>query len=454
VPEPRAYDAWSDLTIRPLVNFSFGPSGTAVQLGADAGDAIGRVHALAAGSLGDAAGPRGGVAALAWRGWPVAAFGQAFSAIEKPGAQGLASRPELDEERAGGWLGLEWGRPFSWGRVALEAGGGGTRVEAFGLGRAFTRALGSASGEVSLRRTRGRWGWAAALDAFGAAGSTDGGSWTQGAGSASLSGVTPAATLTGSGRRGGTGRLAGPASTCSGSAARRRSCFPRAWTATASTARAAERGPDRQKLEGYRAELSVAAAPVAVYGEWLRAWSGEARPASCARRARRCGSTGWCPRSSAGEWTSGSAARGSRARRRGSTRAGVRGAGVSAVALPQLSSRAKRAALAAAPDWSDARWRRRRGAPSLRPGAHADRQSWKYCLREHRSSLPDERHVDVVVAARQILRLHEGDHVASGDRAAHVLHREAREQVGLLVFPAGQVRDLLEYPRASGSPHR
>ena len=278
VAEPRPYDAWSDLTVRPLVNFSFGPSGTAVQLGADAGDPIGRVHALAAGSLGDAAGPRGGVAALAWRGWPVAAIVQGFSAIEKPGAQGLVSRPELDEERAGGWLGLEWGRPFSWGRVAVEAGGGGTRVEAFALDRAFTRALGSAAGELSLRHTRGRWGWAASLDAFGAAGYTDGGSWTQGAGSAALSGVTPAATLTGTARRGGTGgspggfdlfRIGGAPSVVFPEGLDRNRIY------SPGLPNAVQTGT---KLEGYRAELSVAAAPVAVYGEWLRAWSGEARP--------------------------------------------------------------------------------------------------------------------------------------------------------------------------------
>jgi hypothetical protein len=33
-----------------------------------------------------------------------------------------------------------------------------------------------------------------------------------------------------------------------------------------------------RELEGYRAEMSIAAAPVAVYAEWLRAWSGDDEP--------------------------------------------------------------------------------------------------------------------------------------------------------------------------------
>jgi hypothetical protein len=33
-----------------------------------------------------------------------------------------------------------------------------------------------------------------------------------------------------------------------------------------------------RSLEGYRAELAAAEIPVAAYAEWLRAWSGDARP--------------------------------------------------------------------------------------------------------------------------------------------------------------------------------
>jgi hypothetical protein len=277
-PEPKPYDAWSSLAVRPLVNFSFGPSGNAVQLGADAADVVGRLHAFAAGSLGNAVGPRGGAGALAWRGLPVTLAAQAFTAIEKPGGQGLAPRPELDAQRTGGWLSAEWGRPYAWGRVAVEAGGGATRVEAFAQDRSFWRALGSAGGEASWRRMRGRWGWGAALHAFGAAGSTDGESWTQGEASASLSGVTPLGTLSGTARRGGTG----------GSPSE----FDAFWVGGAASLLFPE-GLDRNRIrspalpnaaqvgrsvEGYRAELAVADAPIALYGEWLRAWSGGERP--------------------------------------------------------------------------------------------------------------------------------------------------------------------------------
>ena len=33
-----------------------------------------------------------------------------------------------------------------------------------------------------------------------------------------------------------------------------------------------------RSVEGYRAELAAAEAPIAVYGEWMRAWSGDTRP--------------------------------------------------------------------------------------------------------------------------------------------------------------------------------
>ena len=134
LPEPRPYSVWGRQAVRSLVNFSFGPDGNAVQLGVDGGDVIGRLHWFAAGSFGNAAGPRGGTVAAAWRGWPVELSAQVFSAIEKPGAQSLAPRPELDQERRGGFAGLAWGLPLTGGRVGLEAGGGATRVEAFSSG--------------------------------------------------------------------------------------------------------------------------------------------------------------------------------------------------------------------------------------------------------------------------------------------------------------------------------
>ena len=151
-------------------------------------------------------------------------------------------------------------------------------MEAFAQDRSFWRALGSASGEVSLRRTRGRWGWSGSLDASGSAGATDGAGWEQGAASAALSGVSPAATLTASGRWGGTGGAP--------------SAFDVFWIGGAPSLLFPE-GLDRNRIrspalpaavqlgrsvEGYRAELAASEIPIAVYGEWMRAWSGDTRP--------------------------------------------------------------------------------------------------------------------------------------------------------------------------------
>src|SRR5450759_3127132 len=50
---------------------------------------------------------------------------------------------------------------------------------------------------------------------------------------------------------------------------------------------------------------------------------------------------------------------------------------------------------------------------------------------------------DRVLAAGAV-RLLEDEDVAAGDRAAHAVHGETREDVGLLVGTAGQFRDGLE----------
>ena len=122
-----------------------------MQLGADSADVLGRLHLLAMGSIGNAVGPRGGSVAAAWRGLPVALVVQLFSAIEKPGNQGLAPRPEFDQQRCGGYLGAEWARPFVWGRVEARAGGGATDVEVLETGRIFGRTLGSAGASAAWR---------------------------------------------------------------------------------------------------------------------------------------------------------------------------------------------------------------------------------------------------------------------------------------------------------------
>jgi hypothetical protein len=279
VAASRPYRLGEAPAIRPFVNFSLGPDGNAVQLGLDGDDVLGRLHGLAAGSIGDAAGPRGGTLAGAYRGLPVDLVAQLFSAIEKPGRQSLVERPQFDQERLGGYFGAAWSRVLPAGRVRLEAGGGGTDVHAFAEDRRFGRVLGSIAGELAWRHTRGRSGFGIAVDAAGSFGATDGSSWQQVAGGLRLSGILPWATLSGSARLGDT----------YGSPSR----FD-AFAIGGAPSTILPPGLDRNRVESpavpadlqvgerftaYRADLSVAELPLVLYGDWLRAWNGgEARP--------------------------------------------------------------------------------------------------------------------------------------------------------------------------------
>ncbi|HTR01757.1 MAG TPA: hypothetical protein VMN82_01065 [Thermoanaerobaculia bacterium] len=273
VSAPRPYDLWRTLVVRPLVDFVFAPSGNTVQLGADGGDVLGQFHVLAAGSVGDAVGPRGGTVAAAYRGLPVTLTAQLFSAIEKPGNQGLAPRPAFDEERWGGFADAAWSRPFPWGRLEARAGGGGSRVEAFAGGGVFTRGLGAAAAKAAFRRTRGRSGFGLDAEASGVAGETAGASWTQWSARGRLLGILPFATLSASARTGDTG----------GSP----SLFD-VWSIGGAPNAILPPGLDMnrvlslalpsdvqfgRRMEAYRAEIETAGVPVVLYAEWLRAWS-------------------------------------------------------------------------------------------------------------------------------------------------------------------------------------
>ncbi len=280
VGDAQPYSVWPSQAVRPLLDFSFGPSGNTVQIGVDSADVLGRLHMLAMGSIGNAVGPRGGSVAAAWRGLPVALVLQLFSAIEKPGNQGLAPRPDLDEERAGGYLGAEWARPFAWGRVEARAGGAATRVEAFASGTEFGRALVSAGGSLAWRRTRDRSGFGFDLDADGSLGATDGRSWNQWAAGARLVGILPFASLSAGLRYGETG----------GDPTR----FDRFAIGGTSSA-ILPPGLDRNRIqnpalpadvqvggrfEAFRVELAGTDVPLALYADWSRAWDGggSARP--------------------------------------------------------------------------------------------------------------------------------------------------------------------------------
>jgi hypothetical protein len=252
------------------VNFSVVPAGNSVQLGLDGDDVLDRLHVLAAGSLGDVAGPRGGTLAAAYRGLPVDLTLQLFSAIEKPGRQSLIERPAFDQERYGFYAGASWRRELPAGFVRFEAGGGLTHVEALTLENVFRRGLGSVAGEIAWRRTRARWGLGVSADFAGTAGSTDGSGWSQARGGGRLSGISPWATLAGSAHFGDTGgrptafdvfAIGGAPSTILPPGLDRNRVENPALPADLQTG---------ERFSAYRAELLLAAVPVVLYGDWLR----------------------------------------------------------------------------------------------------------------------------------------------------------------------------------------
>ncbi len=276
VAPSRPYDAWQSQAIRPLLDFSFGPSGNTVQLGLDTADVLGRLHAIALGSMGNAVGPRGGTVAAAYRGLPVALSVQLFSAIEKPGNQGLAPRPAFDEERWGGFAEASWSRPFSWGRVEARGGGGDTHVEAFSSGGTFARGLGEIGAGIVWRHTRGRSGFGADADLAGSLGSTDGSSWSQWMAGGRLVGILPFASVSAGARYGQTGgsptlfdvfAIGGAASAILPPGLDRNRIRNPALPADVQAG---------ERFDAYRAEVGLSAAPLVFYAEWLRAWNGGA----------------------------------------------------------------------------------------------------------------------------------------------------------------------------------
>jgi hypothetical protein len=162
-----------------LLGGSVSPSSRAAEIGLRAGDVVGRLDALVIGSFADAAGPRGGTLAAAWRGWPVAVSVRLFTAAEKPSQQakevpGLGGR--LDAERRGVALVGTWER--RWRAGVLELGGGAYvgRVEPAD-GASLGQPVGSVSARIAETPSRGLWRFPASFDARFDAGRTGEDSW-------------------------------------------------------------------------------------------------------------------------------------------------------------------------------------------------------------------------------------------------------------------------------------
>jgi hypothetical protein len=97
-----------------LAGYSATPSGESIQLGVGGNDLLHRLNWQVLAGFGDGAGPRGGMAGAAWRGWRWAPSIQAFSILERPSSQRFAPVPGFDRERRGVELAFEeedLGRP-------------------------------------------------------------------------------------------------------------------------------------------------------------------------------------------------------------------------------------------------------------------------------------------------------------------------------------------------------
>jgi hypothetical protein len=276
IPASVPYRPWSTLAVRPFAGFTVGPGGNAFQAGLRETDVVGRLDAIAAASFGDAAGPRGGSLAGAWRGLPVKLGLQAFAALEKPGSQQLIQRPELDEQRWGFWAGGSWRRPFGWGRVELAGGGGWTRVEALESDQTFSRALGGARAAAAFRRRGEVLGFGLDGEVEGSLGSTRGSSWRQARGQARATVFVGGLSLAFSGRGGDTGgsptrfdifSLGGASSVILPPG------LDRNRVESPALPQASQLG---RRFEGWRAEASLSA--LTLYAEQEKAYEPEAKP--------------------------------------------------------------------------------------------------------------------------------------------------------------------------------
>ncbi|MEO8430439.1 MAG: hypothetical protein ABI592_02940 [Acidobacteriota bacterium] len=279
VSPSRPYRAMDTHVVRIYSSFTAGPDGASYLAGAQGTDLLGRLGWFAAGATGNAAGPRGATAALSWSGWPVEIRVQASSAIERPGAQRLVARPELDSERRGGALSASWASIFPAGSIRAEAWGGAERIEELATGRRFGRSSGGLRLDGSWRRIRGKSGLGLRASVAEEAGRTDGASWDRVDGMLRVTGWTSAATVSLSGRTGSSGgaptvfdrfAVGGAAS-----ALLPRSFDSRSIESPALSA-AAQLG---ERFEGGRLEASPASAPFLFYVERWRAWDrGAPRP--------------------------------------------------------------------------------------------------------------------------------------------------------------------------------
>jgi len=192
--EPHPYRIGESHDAFTLAGYSATPSGLSAQLGAGGNDILGRLNWQVLAGLGDGAGPRGGMAGAAWRGWRWAPSLQAFSILERPSSQRFAPVAGFDRERRGAEWAFEWedlGRPQARFRPVIAH----ERVTAEG-GSPVDRTLWGADASLRSFWSRDGQGLRAALEARDQQGRTDGRTWTLARASLTLGWINPWAPLT------------------------------------------------------------------------------------------------------------------------------------------------------------------------------------------------------------------------------------------------------------------
>ncbi len=177
-----------------IVGGGVAPSARGLELGVRAGDVVGRLDVVAIGGVGDAAGPRGGTLAAAWRGWPVTLSLQLFQTRERPSQQPLrvpGLGAGLDCDRRGVEIAAAWERRWDTGGVRVGGGGLVARLEPVGA-EALDRRAGFVSVRVDDTPSRGLWRFPHRLEARFDAGRTSDHAWRRYGGSFEVGAVREA----------------------------------------------------------------------------------------------------------------------------------------------------------------------------------------------------------------------------------------------------------------------
>ncbi|MDP1832043.1 MAG: hypothetical protein Q8K67_08285 [Geothrix sp.] len=159
-----------------VASYSATPSGLSAQIGAGGNDILHRLNWQVLAGLGNGAGPRGGMAGAAWRGWRWAPSLQVFSLLERPSSQRFAPVAGFDRERRGAELGFRnenLGRPQAFIQPVFAH----ERVTPAGADP-FNRSLGGVEAGFASFWSRDGQGFRARLAGRDQHGHTDGRAWS------------------------------------------------------------------------------------------------------------------------------------------------------------------------------------------------------------------------------------------------------------------------------------